>query len=453
MKRRILIYVIAVCGVAALAASLLDWGDVVRLDADSWVGFAAMVVLAILAERLTMTTALGSAVTHSVGFLPVLATVVLFGSGAAVILLGTTVFVTEFLMLRRPAIKATFNVGQYVLAGSVAGVVYNQLGGQAAAFEGFGTGAPFEVSWIAVIAFGLVYMLLNQVLVAKVIALSSGGEFLPIWRQAVGKGGSNFVFDALISPVAVAIALLGMEFGVVGLLVATLPLLAIRGSYLTAYRLEQANHDLLSALVKAIETRDPYTSGHSVRVANLARLTAKALGLGQKAVDEIEQSALLHDVGKIDAVYSEILRKPDGLTDAERDIIESHVTKGVALLETMSSVSGSVIKNVLHHHERWDGRGYPYELAGHDIPLGARIIGVCDAVDAMLSDRPYRKALSISTVRDELTRYSGIQFDPTVVRALVRSDVLEQHAFSARLPDSPAPIPKTRPSRPVAVIR
>ncbi|HKK92139.1 MAG TPA: HD-GYP domain-containing protein, partial [Longimicrobiales bacterium] len=303
--------------------------------------------------------------------------------------------------------------------------------GEAAATLGLGGVEGVSYSWLPLLAFGAIYLSVNHLLVARVISLASGASFFVVWQQVVGRGGANFLYDLLVSPVAVAIALMGVELGVIGLVLAGLPLLAIRNAYLGTFRLQQANRDLLNALVKAIETRDPYTSGHSLRVANLARLTAERLGVSIRVVNEIEQSALLHDVGKIDARYTEILKKPAQLTDAERAMIESHVTKGVELLETMSSVSNAVIENVRHHHERWDGRGYPEQLAGHDIPLGARVIGVCDAIDAMLSDRPYRKALDLPTVRDELARYSGIQFDPAVVKVLVDSEVLEEHAESA----------------------
>jgi HD-GYP domain-containing protein (c-di-GMP phosphodiesterase class II) len=151
------------------------------------------------------------------------------------------------------------------------------------------------------------------------------------------------------------------------------------------------------------------------------------MGLGERTVARVEQSALLHDVGKIDAIYSEILKKPASLSTEERSIIESHVTKGVELLETLSSVPQAVILDVRHHHEREDGRGYPDGLFSQQIPIGAKIIKVSDAIDAMLSDRPYRKALDLDTVRRELSTYAGTQFDKSVVDAILDTDVLERH--------------------------
>ena len=395
-------------------------------------GLLVMILLGLAAERLTVETALGqSGSTQSVAYLPLLSTVVLFGPAAGIVFVAATHLTGDFVFRRKNLVKGVFNGAQHTLATGLGGLAYVGLGGTAAASGGLGGGGDVSYSWIPLLAFGAIYLSVNHVLVARVISLASGAPFFVVWRQAVGRGGGNFLYDLLVSPVAVAIALMGVELGVLGIVLAGLPLLAIRNAYLVSFRLQEANRDLLKALVKAIETRDPYTSGHSLRVANLARLTAVRLGVSMKVVEEIEQSALLHDVGKIDAVYTEILKKPSQLTPEERAMIESHVTKGVELLETMSSVSEAVIENVRHHHERWDGRGYPYKLAGHDIPLGARVIGACDAIDAMLSDRPYRKALDLATVRDELTRFSGIQFDPAIVKVLVDSEVLESHAQHA----------------------
>jgi putative nucleotidyltransferase with HDIG domain len=214
----------------------------------------------------------------------------------------------------------------------------------------------------------------------------------------------------------------------VGLLLAILPLFFIRHSYQTTHQLQLANNDLLEALVKAIETRDPYTSGYSRRVSHLARRIAEELGQSSRVVWDIETAGFLHDIGKIEAVYSDILRKPDGLTPGERAVIESHVTKGVELLRKLASVREQVIRAVRHHHEREDGQGYPDGLLSDEIPLGAKIIVVCDAVDAMLSDRPYRKALPMEAVYEQLREHAGRQFDHRVVRALVHSSILTEYA-------------------------
>jgi len=425
---------VASTAVLALSVAFLamEWGEFVSLPPSSLSGLGVMLLLGVIAQKLSFSMVVGESgnSTNSVGYLPLLTTVLLFGPAAAVVYNAVAHAVGDFVLHRKPFIKGAFNVSQHVLAAGLGGIAFYELGGVPAAADGLRVLPDTVISWWPLLVFGFICIAVNHLLVSRVISLATGASFPVVWRQLAGRGGANLVYDLLVSPVAAAIALMGLHFGVGGLAMASLPLLAIRNAYLGQYDLQKANQDLLSALVKAIETRDPYTSGHSVRVAHLAKLTAEAMGLSYQATAEIEQSALVHDVGKIDAVYTEILRKPDQLTDDERETIESHVTKGVELLETMSSVSKTVISNVLHHHERWDGRGYPMQLAGQDIPLGARVITVCDSVDAMLSDRPYRKALDVTTVREELARYSGIQFDPAVVRAILSSNVLEEHAAS-----------------------
>jgi putative nucleotidyltransferase with HDIG domain len=167
----------------------------------------------------------------------------------------------------------------------------------------------------------------------------------------------------------------------------------------------------------------------------LARAIAEDLGEPKRNVERTETAALLHDIGKIDSVYEAVIRKPYDLNASERELIRTHATKGADLLESLSSVSAEVIKAVRHHHERYDGSGYPSGLKGEEIPLAARIIMLCDSIDAMLSDRPYRKALSLEKTRLELIRCSGTQFDPTIVRVILQQNTLERAAWVADRPD------------------
>jgi putative nucleotidyltransferase with HDIG domain len=142
----------------------------------------------------------------------------------------------------------------------------------------------------------------------------------------------------------------------------------------------------------------------------------------------VEAAALLHDIGKIDSIYEVVIRKPYELSAAERDLIKTHATKGADLLESLSTVSRDVIKAVRHHHERYDGTGYPAGLGRDEIPVASRIIMLCDSIDAMLSDRPYRKALSIEKTRLELVRCASTQFDPDIVRVILQQNTLERAA-------------------------
>jgi diguanylate cyclase (GGDEF)-like protein/putative nucleotidyltransferase with HDIG domain len=177
------------------------------------------------------------------------------------------------------------------------------------------------------------------------------------------------------------------------------------------------------SLARAVDHRDAYTGSHSERVADLAARIAERLGLAAEDVELTRLAGSLHDLGKL-AIPEEILRKPGKLTDAERLVLERHPQIGFRMLESLGV--DPVADWVLRHHERWDGAGYPDGLAGDDIPLGARIIFVADAFDAMTSDRIYREPLSSRDAVSELERCSGSQFDPDVVHAfLAEIGVLE----------------------------
>lgn len=173
-------------------------------------------------------------------------------------------------------------------------------------------------------------------------------------------------------------------------------------------------HDLNSAL----EAKDPYTHGHSQRVERHTFRTAAAMGLSVSAIEELRLAAALHDVGKI-RVPDRILRKPTVLTDDERSVVEDHVVVGAWMVSNVGSAD--VISAVRHHHERWDGRGYPDGLAGADIPLYARVIAVADAYDAITSTRPYRVSSNREHAVGILRSEAGSQFDPMIVNAFVEA--------------------------------
>jgi diguanylate cyclase (GGDEF)-like protein/putative nucleotidyltransferase with HDIG domain len=170
-----------------------------------------------------------------------------------------------------------------------------------------------------------------------------------------------------------------------------------------------------ASLARAVDARDVYTGSHSQRVAELAARTARRLGLPEEDVELTRLAASLHDLGKL-AVPEEILRKPGPLTDPERIVLERHPEIGFRMLESLGV--DPVADWVLHHHERWDGSGYPDGLPGEQIPLGARIIFVADAYDAMISERVYRRRVTPSEAISELERCAGTQFDPAIVTAL-----------------------------------
>lgn len=428
MKLRVIhLYVALVCAAGVAVQSFLDWNVFAQLGGPHLLGLAALTALGVMSESLALTIKFGGSTGNtSITFIPLSACVLVFGAPSAVVFVLVLGVLAEFVIRKKEPLRAIFNVGQYVLSTALAGWVYSIGGGLPQAVAVAET-VTFQLQLVPFALFALTFMVTQHTLVAVAVAVSQRLSIRTVLIRMAGSSGTNILYDLLVSPIAVAVAFLYIEMGIWGLGMALLPLFFIRHSYLTNYRLQRANRDLLKALVKAIETRDPYTSGHSMRVARLARGIAERLGLSERQVDAVETAALLHDIGKIDAVFTGILRKTGGLSEEERAVIQSHVTHGVALLRNFASYSSEVLDAVRYHHERIDGSGYPEGLSGDAIPMAARIINTCDAIDAMLSDRPYRNALSVERVHAELMSGKGTQFDSRIVEAVVEGDLLWQH--------------------------
>lgn len=174
----------------------------------------------------------------------------------------------------------------------------------------------------------------------------------------------------------------------------------------------------INTLAYAIEARDPYTRGHSERVTAFSIWLAERLRLPKKKIEMLRYCCRLHDVGKI-RVSDSILLKPGKLTLEERAQVELHPLYGSEILGDLDFIKDG-IPIILHHHERYDGKGYPYGLKKDRIPVEVRIITIADAFDAMTSDRPYRKALPIHEVLEELRTHAGTQFDPQLVKAFLK---------------------------------
>jgi putative nucleotidyltransferase with HDIG domain len=176
--------------------------------------------------------------------------------------------------------------------------------------------------------------------------------------------------------------------------------------------------ETVRSLVAAIDAKDSYTKGHQERVAMFSTLLGKALNLPRSELDLLQQAAILHDIGKI-GVPEPILRKTTKLTIEEFEIIKQHPAIGAEIITPVEFLK-DVVPIILHHHEKYDGTGYPEGICCEQIPLGARIIAVADAVDAMLSDRPYARAKSLSQAKEELIRCSGTQFDPELAEIALK---------------------------------
>jgi putative nucleotidyltransferase with HDIG domain len=406
-------------------------------------GFWPSLVLLLVAFFLGISATIvrGGGAAGSLSFIVHIAGGILFGAlwGGTLAAIATAL---DELVARREPIKALFNIAQRTLSLAAAILVYQLLGGsQPPAFLSPGTSLAARQIIPQVLAFfagAFVYFAINSVLVSGAVALSKAKAFREVWKT-----GYLWVlgYDIGSSSFALLIAWVYLKFdspdglSKLAFLGIFLPLIAAKHVYAKLNTLQSLYDELdgayeklelnvreqLEMMVKSIEARDPYTSGHSRRVAALSKSIAQDLGLDSKQTDEIENAALLHDVGKIHAEFAPLLSKEGRLTEEEWEIMKTHATKSAELVALFSRFRGNVLDSVRWHHERWDGKGYPDGIASDTIPLGARIIMIADTIDAMSTDRPYRKALSFEKVVSELIKYRGVQFDPALVDVTVNS--------------------------------
>lgn len=407
MKHRIRIYVgsVVVLSIATLAYLYLARPSVSASEVTAGATFA---LLGFLSELLAYKR-VGRNETASIAFLPFLAGVVLAPVWTTAALVMAAVALAQPARRRKP-IKSTFNVAQLTLATSLAAMTYAALGGR-------GMLAAGRISILAAALAAATYVVTNIVALSGAIATSEAKNFLILLRRT---SPAILLYDLFALPFIFVFAWIYIQFGILGAVALTIPLLGVRELYRTNWCLQQANQELLELMVAAIEARDPYTSGHSRRVADGARVIANLLGVTERVADRVEVAGLLHDVGKIHEVFAAILQKPGRLTLEEDAIMRTHPIKSAELVERVSQLK-DVLAPIRHHHENWDGTGYPDGLAGERIPLAARIIMFADTIDAMTTDRPYRNALDESAVREELIRFRGKQFDPRICDVLLSS--------------------------------
>ncbi|MCB0113368.1 MAG: HD-GYP domain-containing protein [Caldilineaceae bacterium] len=400
-------------------------------DIDGWVAFALMAATAELMSVELFLTSRKSTV--SVSGIVALAGIVSFGplAGALIHLssgIAATVhsfFDTEHSEQDRAGWfqKFAFNTGMWVIGSTGAGVLYVELGGSVGTLN-------WATSLIPLILAAAADIGINLIILIGVIALQSGRRPLQIWRQ-------DFEWTV---PVTLAGSVLGGgilalaygTFGIGGLLLTFLPVGAtgyafrlyadnIRG-YVSQLetanqQLDKVNRDLLKTLGAIIDADDMYTYGHSNQVTLYAQAIGKRMGLPADQLELLTRGGLVHDLGKI-GVPDNIVSKPGRLTDDEFDLMKRHTVIGAEIVSQMQGLQ-DLTPLVRHHHERWDGRGYPDGLKGESIPLLARVLCVADSVEAMLSDRPYRPTRGLEEVIEEVERSAGSHFDPEIAKIFV----------------------------------
>jgi len=377
--------------------------------------------LAFLTTAIESTSTVG--VHGSVAFVSHLASIVVLGPVGGSLVAGSSMAVAQ-LWLKRPPLRVLFNVAQIVLSTATAGALYLAAGGH------IKPPALLDQDLVAYGVLVVTYFTLNSGTVSGVVALNQGVGFGSTWRVQLLKAAG---YDLVASVLGLLVAWMYLRFGFFSILAVTLPILAFRQAYRDNVDLKRANEELerrhrelLDYTVKQIEARDPYTSGHSRRVAEYARVLAVEAGLSAAEAEDVSTAGLLHDVGKVYHEFGALLQKEGRLTPDERELLQSHPIRSAELIATISKLRGTVELAVRHHHENYDGSGYPDGLKGEGIPIGSRIIMIADTLDAMTTDRPYRAALKLDRVVEEFRRYAGRQFDPRLAEIAVSSPAIRR---------------------------
>jgi putative nucleotidyltransferase with HDIG domain len=328
-----------------------------------------------------------------------LAGIVILGTPAMALVEVVASLFSQVAVQRRSAFRVAFNVPLMIITIGVAGLVYHSFPAQWTALNSPRFLLPLS-------ACGLTYYGVNTTAISLVIALQSDKSPFHIWKQ-----NYMWTFFHIVAflPLAAIITLVYIAFGWWTILLFLVPIFLARYSFKLYIEMKEAHINTVAALTSAIDASDPFTHGHSYRVSRYALRVGRAMGLSARDLEILEYGALLHDIGKI-AIQHDILLKNGKLTDREFLTLKQHPTIGADIVENLKFLREAAVL-VRYHHEQPNGRGYPEGLKGDEIPIGARIILVVDAFDAMTSDRPYRKGLPVERVVEQFEKYRGEQFD------------------------------------------
>ncbi len=316
--------------------------------------------------------------------------------------------IVQGLVLRKPPIKVIFNVACFAVTDFAAGYAFESAGGHVGQLR-------LQHDVLPLLACGGAYFLVNSALVSTVLGLTVGPGPWRVWQRNFQAGLLHHLsFIALGTLVAVTY----FGAGLWGLVLFAIPFLVARQAFRLYMEIRSDLKDFVRALTEVLDEIDPYTRHHSMRVAEYSVRLARALRLPEHEVEEVEYAALVHDLGKIGPQHQLIVQARGGLSPEEHRTLRAHPAAGAAIVSKVRALRRAA-EIVRSHHEQPDGRGYPYGLRGEDVPVGARILKVSDAFDAMTSDRPYRRALSPDAALGEIQRGAGTQFDAHVVECLV----------------------------------
>lgn len=366
-------------------------------------------VLVVLARRVEVPLPLNASMSHA--FVMALAAVILFPPWLAASMVFLFSFNKDFGHSGYTWYKDLFNRTQSGLATGLAGWAW----GWTQAQSGF---HPYLLEAVGILSASLVYFFVNVGSVTYVIHLASGASLRKVWFENFAWLWVSYLVQAPVGLLLAKAYQIPLVWGWGGFTVLFMMLLLYFSRFYwdEKVKMEQAFDETIEVLVTALDAKDPFTRLHSERVAVIASSLAKRMGFDEQDVKRITYAARIHDIGKV-AIPDSILLKPGKLSEAELELIRSHPKKGLELLWPMKSrLSNEVQEVIVHHHEHWDGSGYPSGLKEEHIPLWARIVALADAYEAMTAGRAYSPAKSPQKALNEVIMHAGKQFDPQVVK-------------------------------------
>ncbi len=344
----------------------------------------------------------------SVNFGLSLASLIIFGPATGIIVTAISIINIKEIMRRVPYYKHLFNAGQYLLSFAAAAIFFEQF------YDRSQTNFFYARNIWIIFLVTYIFFILNTVLTAGAISLSTGINLLNVWIF-------NFAwlipFQFFLSAMAIAISFLYIRYSPFTLIFTSLPLIIAQYTYLLRIKERRTLLNSIMQIVKIMEAKDIYTAGHSVRVADYSEQLARGLRLNEYDIEIVRNLASLHDIGKIQIDLS-ILNKTTKLTKKDWEAIKKHPLVSFEVVKQIDFLRDRA-DAILYHHERIDGNGYPFGKVDEDIPLFAKILCVADSYDAMTTDRPYRPALNYAETLRELEDNKGKQFDEKVCDIMI----------------------------------
>lgn len=412
LPSKLKVYLLSIYILTFASVLIFAKNGIISISTSDIVGIVLFCVLLALTESFTVAY---KNMSISTNFAVHLAALLLFKPFGAtiIIIVGFSLRVVKhnnryIHIFNTPIYKTLYNYCVFVLPFLYSSLIYIRLGGRFST-----TNLLSEIP--AIIIFSIAYFVLNALITSGLYAFLNSKNVLYFFMSNLTIGVLSSV---VMAPFGLLLAYVYKNNGFSGVLFIVFPIVLARYTFYLYIQSKTQYIQTVDTLMRAMEARDKYTEGHSQRVAEISEMIAKELKFSDSKIERLHMAALLHDVGKI-GIDDNILNKPGKLTIEEYEIIKSHPEIGFNILKDIKNLQ-DILPFVRNHHERYDGKGYPDGKSEKEIGLDIFIVQLADSIDAMATDRPYRRALTDEQIISEVNKFSGTQFHPTVVAAYLR---------------------------------